>query len=115
MSDQLIDSPEDQYLAPLTLHDAGLTDAESRDTVRDWCDSYAGRLAERYLSGDVNWTHADYAANRLYDLMIRHSGGRVPDYAWDVYLAFDGGEIDGLWGQWTREKMRAVQRKFGLG
>jgi hypothetical protein len=52
----------------------------------------ARRLVELYLSGSLTWEQAATAANHIYLLMVRECGDRVPDYAWDVYLAFDAGE-----------------------
>lgn len=114
MLDQLIDSADSLHNSTLTLNDAGLPATASPEVVRTWCDSYARRLAERYLSGELSWTLADCAANRLFFLLTKHCGEHLPDYAWGVYLAFDGGEIDGRADDWTRKHLLDVQEKFGL-
>lgn len=75
----------------LEIADLGLEDT-SPERVRAFCDTFSHRLVALYLGGQLTWLQADAAANNIYVLMVRDCGGRVPDYAWDVYLAFDAGE-----------------------
>ncbi|HTR55620.1 MAG TPA: hypothetical protein VMJ10_33315 [Kofleriaceae bacterium] len=75
----------------LTRSDVGLDDSPPH-AVRAFCDAYARRVAERYLAGDLSWTDGDVAINEIFALMTQECGNSTPDYAWDVYLAFDGGE-----------------------
>ena len=65
---------------------------KSPEAVRTFCDTFARRLVDLYLDKHLSWAHADAAANNIYSLMVQECGDRVPDYAWEVYLAFDTGE-----------------------
>lgn len=73
------------------MPDLGL-DAATPERVRAFCDAFSRRLIEFYLGGQLSWVQADAAANNIYELMVKDCGDRVPDYAWEVYLAFDAGE-----------------------
>jgi hypothetical protein len=98
---------------PLLLGDLGLGSSPDAERVKSFCDALAEHLAQRYLSNGVSWHDADAIANHYYGLMIQHCGERMPDYAWDVYLAFDEGEIDGRGDTFTRERLRDIQSKYG--
>src|SRR5690606_40063309 len=92
----------------------------SRDWSSDVCSSdldFCRRLVTRYLLNDLSWEDADMAANNICLLMIKDCGGRVPDYAWDVYLAFDEGEIGDRGDSFTRERIleRSEERRVGDG
>ena len=87
----------DQYIATamsriLTLTDIKEMAHEDVQSVRDFCDAFSKRVAVRYLQDDLSWEQGDAVMNHLFNLMISHSGNRVPDFAWEVYLAFDAGE-----------------------
>jgi hypothetical protein len=77
---------------PLQVSDLNLGDTISPQEMRVFCDSFAHRLIERYLSGSITWSDADLAVNNIYVLMVQNCGDQVPEYAWEVYLAFDAGE-----------------------
>jgi hypothetical protein len=77
---------------PVEVSDLALQGDNSAEEIRIACDRFARRLVELYQSGSLTWKQADTAANHIYLLMVRQCGDRVPDYAWDVYLAFDAGE-----------------------
>jgi hypothetical protein len=97
---------------PLQLSDLNLGDNASPQQVRTFCDSFARFLVQKYLAGDLSWADADAAANHIFDLMIQHCGDRVPDYAWDVYLAFDVGECTAPGGDAiTRPLIEDIARK----
>jgi hypothetical protein len=98
---------------PLTIEDVGLGVAPQADSVKAFCDAFAERLVQRYVSKDLSWSDADTVANHYYNLMIRHCGIRMPDYAWDVYLAFDEGEVDDRGDSFTRGRLTEIQRKYG--
>lgn len=99
---------------PLKLADLDLGEASSPEDVRAFCDSFAYALVDRYLRGDLPWTDADIAANHIYELMIQHCGDRVPDYAWDVYLAFDVAECTSPGGDTiTRPLIEDIARRYG--
>jgi hypothetical protein len=96
----------------LTLGDLGLSDS-GPEAVRAKCDLIATRLAERYLSGSLGWADADILVNNLYDLMFLHSGSRVPEFAWDIFLAFDEGEVDDRGDSYTHPRVTELMRKNG--
>jgi hypothetical protein len=98
---------------PLTLEDLELGSRPDPEIVKSYCDAFAEHLAQQYLSNEVTWQDADAIANNYYSLMIQHCGTRMPDYAWDVYLAFDEGEIDGRGDSFTRDRLNDVQSKYG--
>jgi hypothetical protein len=77
--------------------------APSISTINEFCaqegialdrffDRFAERVANRYLAGDIEWGQGDLAMN-FASARIIHSGATAP-YAWEVYLAFDAGEIN---------------------
>ena len=98
---------------PLTLNDLELGSSPDPETVKSYCDAFAEHLAQRYLSNGVTWKIADVVANHYYSLMVQHCGRRMPDYAWEVYIAFDEGEIDGRGDSFTRERLSQIQSKYG--
>lgn len=49
-------------------------------------------VAERYLAGVYPYGPADKAMNNIFAVAHRDGNG-FPDFAWDVYLAFDEGEF----------------------
>lgn len=69
----------------LTIEDVGGGD------VGAFCDAFACRVVERYLAGDLPWPDGDMAMNNIFSLITRDAVSH-PDYAWQVYLAFDAGE-----------------------
>src|SRR5262245_38472952 len=95
----------------LTLQDLGLSPASAPEAVRAKCDLIAAHLATQYLSGSLTWPDADTRANNLYDLMISHCGSHVPEFAWDIFLAFDEGEIDDRGDSYTRPRVTEIMRK----
>ena len=98
---------------PLTLDDLELGSSPAPEAVKSCCDAFAEHLAQQYLSNEVTWQDADAVANHYFGLMIQHCGKRMPDYAWEVYLAFDEGEIDGRGDTFTRERLNGIQSKYG--
>jgi len=97
----------------LTLEDVDLTTASGADAVRERCDLIAADVARRYLSGSLEWANADTCANHIYDLMILHCDSRPPTFAWDVFLAFDEGEIKNRGDGHTRPRVAEILRKHG--
>ncbi len=97
----------------LTLNDVGLSAASTPHEVRQRCDVIAADLATCYLAGSLSWLDADTRANNIYDLMISHCGSLVPSFAWDVFLAFDEGEVDDRGDSYTRPRVTELMRKYG--
>jgi hypothetical protein len=98
---------------PITIDDVGLGANPQVESVRAFCDAFAQRLVDRYVAGDLSWPDADAVANHYYGLMIQHCGRQMPNYAWDVYLAFDEAEIDDRGDAFTRPRLAEIQRKYG--
>jgi hypothetical protein len=96
----------------LTLNDVGLSAATEPDVVRERCNAIAADLATHYLAGSLSWLDADTRANNIYDLMISHCGSQVPAFAWDVFLAFDEGEVDDRRDSHTRPRVTELMRKY---
>jgi hypothetical protein len=96
----------------LTLEDVGLVGADV-DQVKRFCDTFARNLVERYLREEISWVDGDAIANNYFQLMIRHCGREMPAYAWDVYLAFDEGEIQDRGDTFTRARVRELQTQYG--
>jgi len=74
----------------LALDDVGLTTPEA---ARAFCDEFARRVASRYLADELSWPDGDQVMNNIFPLMTMECGSVLPEFAWDVYLAFDAGEI----------------------
>ena len=99
---------------PLWLDDLELGSDPPAEAVKAFCDAFAYRLVERYFAGELSWSDADAVANHYFNLMIQHCGTRMPDYAWDVYLAFDEGEFGDPGGDaFTRPRLMEIQSKYG--
>ena len=99
---------------PVEMSDFAFQGDPSPEEVRAVCDRFACRLIEHYLSGSLTWVQADTAANHIYLLMVRDCGDRVPDYAWDVYLAFDAGEHAAPGGDaTTRPLIERIVTQYG--
>jgi hypothetical protein len=90
---------------PVEISDLALDGDKSPERIRIACDRIARLLVELYLSGGLTWAQADTAANHIFLLMVRDCGDRVPDYAWDVYLAFDAGECTAPGGDATTKPL----------
>jgi hypothetical protein len=108
----------DQYIdiavqRPLALGDIDLGIDPMPEAVKGFCDAFARRLVERHFSHDLSWNDADAAANNYYTLMIKHCGTRMPDYAWDVFLAFDEGKVDDRGDPFTRARLTEIHDKYG--
>lgn len=95
----------------LVLADIGLTAADPSNAVMKFCDDFCRRVVVRYLLNELSWEAADTAANNIYLLMIKDCGGRVPHYAWDVYLAFDEGEIGDRGDSFTRPRILEIEKE----
>ena len=96
----------------LRLEDIGLIGAEP-DEVKRFCNDFARKLVECYLAQELPWSDGDAIANHYFQLMIEHCGREMPSYAWDVFLAFDEGEIDGRGDAFTRERVLKLQSEYG--
>jgi hypothetical protein len=96
----------------LTLDDVGLSATSAPDAVKGRCNAIAADLANQYLAGSLSWLDADTRANSIYDLMISHCGSQVPAFAWDVFLAFDEGEVDDRGDSHTRPRVTELVRKY---
>lgn len=97
----------------LQIPDLGLDVEKSPERVRAFCDGFARRLVELYLSRHLTWADADAAANNIFSLMVEECGERVPDYAWEVYLAFDAGECTEPGGDaTTRPLVEAIVARY---
>lgn len=61
-----------------------------------FCDRFARMTAELYLAGTMSFDEADGAINALHAYVC--SGpwemDLLPEFSWQVYLAFDAGEFD---------------------
>jgi hypothetical protein len=98
---------------PLTLADTGLKADSSPDAIKDFCDDFARLLAARYLTTTLSWEEADLVANNYFLLMVNHCGQVMPQYAWDVFMAFDEGETHGE--SFTRSKLLEIEARHGAG
>jgi len=76
-----------QSLASAGLDASLVADSLSPEQV---CDTIAQQVAQKFLSGELDWLSADSVINHLYFVMLECP--EVPKYAWSVYEAFDAGE-----------------------
>lgn len=70
--------------------------------------SYGRSFGEKSLRHMVRFAETivtESPANHIFLLMVRDCGDRVPDYAWDVYLAFDAGECTAPGGDATTKPL----------
>jgi hypothetical protein len=74
------------------MDDFALSDGAQPEAVRSACNHFAAYLAHLYLLGKLFWVDGDNVANNFFSIMIENCEGRVPDFAWDIYLGFDAGE-----------------------
>ena len=62
-------------------------------SLEEFCDSFAHRVATRFVDEDVSFESADAAINRLNGYCLHALGTTPPQFAWQVFLAFDSGEF----------------------
>jgi hypothetical protein len=77
---------------PLALADVEATARQVGLAVPDVLDLFARTVAMRYLKGDYSYGHADMAMNQLFGFAHAVSGVGLPEFAWQVFGAFDEGE-----------------------
>ena len=60
------------------------------------CDAFARMSAELCVSGELSYEEADGAVNALhwYSSMGPWNMDLLPEFSWQIYLAFDAGEHD---------------------
>jgi hypothetical protein len=58
----------------------------------EFCNSFSHRIAHEYAVGRLSFGIADRAMNRLHTFSYVTQDRGMPDYSWEVYLAFDAGE-----------------------
>ncbi len=108
--DQHIDLARER---PLTINDIGLGANPDAESVKAFCDAFAQRLVARYVSNELSWSDADALANHYFNLMVQHCGSRMPDYAWEVYLAFDEAEFGDRGDTFTLSRLAEIKTKYG--
>jgi hypothetical protein len=54
--------------------------------------AFAREVAEGYLDGKYSWEFGDTVMNNLYSCAYVFSDLCLPDFAWNVFAAFDEGE-----------------------
>lgn len=99
----------------LTLDDIPVERRRTECDVREFCNDLANYLSEQYLSGALDWQQADLVANNYFEIMIRHCGRLMPEYAWEVFLAFDDAEVDDQKDELTIPSLNEIRRKFKGG
>ncbi len=62
-------------------------------SVETLLNRFARRVAERYLGGVYSFGDADMAMNELFACSTIVMGTGLPEFAWKVFGAFDGGEL----------------------
>lgn len=82
---------------PVSLADMQAHCAKSGQSLADFCDVFALRVAERYLSGCMDYDCGDAAMNALFALTASEpffavTDRTVPETAFAIYKAFDEGE-----------------------
>jgi hypothetical protein len=56
------------------------------------CDEFALEIAQGFMRGEYSWEFGDAAMNRLYSCAYGSADFGLPDFAFQVYEAFDEGE-----------------------
>ena len=66
--------------------------ASSEVTLFSLLDAFARELAEGYLHGKYSWEFGDSTMNNLYSCAYGNSDMCLPEFARQVFAAFDEGE-----------------------
>lgn len=61
-------------------------------SVPSLCDEFAREIAQGFLRGEYSWEFGDAAMNGLYGSAYAVGNFGLPDFAMQVYEAFDEGE-----------------------
>lgn len=77
---------------PLRAEHVNAAAEHPRVAVEDLYDSFAKRVARRYLDGDLSYTTGDAAMNGLFGYATTGGGPELSPLAWEVFVAFDEGE-----------------------
>jgi len=58
-----------------------------------FCNEFSNRVAHEYHAGRLSFEDADCAMNHLFAFAFSNLPHGLPEYAMDVFLAFDDGEF----------------------
>ena len=57
-----------------------------------FCNAFSFQVASSYLSGQLDFEAGDRAMNNLYSFSYHGEDRGMPEFAWDIFNAFDQGE-----------------------
>jgi hypothetical protein len=82
-----------------TVYDGPASQADIEETARNLgvsvsalCDEFALEVAKGFMDGDYSWDFGDIAMNGLYSCAYANGDFGLPDFAFEVFEAFDEGE-----------------------
>lgn len=58
----------------------------------EFCDAFSRRVAHECAASRLSFEVGDAAMNRLFAFAYLGTDNILPEYSWDVFLAFDDGE-----------------------
>src|SRR5436190_22241721 len=79
-------------LKPISEEDLTQAASSVGMSLDEFCDTFARTVAQGYLRGEYTWQFGDDVMNRLHASSIESSHFKLPDFAWQVFLAFDESE-----------------------
>jgi hypothetical protein len=82
---------ERRVIEPLPEHAVRVICETYGLTRAAFCDTFALHVAEEFVAGKLTFEIADAAMNAL-NAYVQNDNETLPEYADDVYLAFDAGE-----------------------
>jgi len=92
------------FSAPLTEAKVEEACAATKSARPELFDAFAREIVSGFEKKKYAWSDCDAAMNALFVFAYAVSASSLPDYAYRVYIAFDGGEI--------REGGEAVTQKL---
>lgn len=115
----------DQLIAACSSDEA-TAEIFASDALQDhaeFCNSFSRRIAHEYYADRLSFMAANRAMNRLHTYSYVTQDLGMPDYSWEVYLAFDAGEYRhsedaddvSSEGKYTRPAIQAIVARDVVG
>jgi hypothetical protein len=78
----------------LTNQDVENFCAQNKTSLTDFFEAFARNVAFGYVEGKQTWEFYDSAMNHIYGIVLLAKLPRFPDFCWNVFAAFDVGELN---------------------
>jgi hypothetical protein len=77
----------------LTNQDVEKFCVQNKISLADFFEAFARNVASGYVEEKQTWEFCDSAMNHIYGIVLLAKLPRFPDFCWNVFEAFDIGEL----------------------